>query len=802
MTTESPQVPYDTAPELTEADPTPQNQPRIGILTSGGDAQGMNAAVRAVVRTALRMGAQPYAVREGWQGAVDGGDGIQKLEWESVGSILHKGGTIIGTARSADFRERWGMRAAAKNFLEHGIDRLVVIGGDGSLTGTEEFRRAWPSLLDELVEAGEITPEVRDAHPELTIAGLVGSIDNDMVGTDMTIGADSALHRIVDAIDDISATAASHQRTFIIEVMGRHCGYLALMAAVAGGCDYVLIPENPPAEGWEDHMVELLRNGRAQGRRDSLIIVAEGAKDRNGNPITSQQVQTAIKDRMGESARITILGHVQRGGAPSAYDRWMSTLLGYAAAQEVIQDSDGHPTQVLGVRRNRIALLPLKATVAATRAVKGMVDEGRYDQAIAARGRSFGEMVKIFSSLATPPGTPEDAAVFADHAWPADPVTVSGADGSKRAPRVAILHVGGLAPGMNTAARAVTRLGLHRGMKMLGVRGSFKGLIDGRISELGWGEVDAWVGDGGAELGTRRPVPSEEQLYALGRAIEQHQIDAIVLIGGFNAYLSARLISKEQSRYPAFRLPIVVVPASIDNNLPGSELCIGADTALNKAVEALDMIRQSASASKRCFVVETMGRRCGYLAYMSGLATGAERVYLQEEGITLSDLKRDTDAMITSFKEGRRLFLAIRNEQASELYTTDFLARLFAEEGKGLYDVRQNVLGHIQQGGNPTPFDRLLATRLSYYALKDVIEQLRSGRGEVRYVGLVGSKMGTEEIEEMDRVVDLELRRPKKQWWMNLRTVSAVVSDRLSDASVARVEVLRADAERKVNEED
>ncbi|EHM95532.1 hypothetical protein HMPREF0975_00396 [Actinomyces sp. oral taxon 849 str. F0330] len=220
---------------------------RIGVLTSGGDAQGMNAAVRAVVRTAIRLGAKPYAVMEGWAGAVAGGDGIRPLEWDSVGSVLQRGGTIIGTARSAEFRERAGQLAAARNLLEHGIDRLVVIGGDGSLTGTNEFRKNWPSLLEELVEAGDISAETAAAHPVLMVTGLVGSIDNDLVGADMTIGTDSALHRILEAIDDISSTAASHQRTFVVEVMGRHCGYLALMAAVAGGCDYVLVPELPPA---------------------------------------------------------------------------------------------------------------------------------------------------------------------------------------------------------------------------------------------------------------------------------------------------------------------------------------------------------------------------------------------------------------------------------------------------------------------------------------------------------------------------------------------------------------------------
>ena len=222
---------------------------RIGVLTSGGDAQGMNAAVRAIVRAAIQEGVEVFAIREGWQGAVRGGDHIQQLGWNDVSGILNKGGTVIGTARCQEFQEREGRRQAVRNLVEAGIDRLIVIGGDGSLSGTRQLRLEWAELLAELVEREEIPRELADRHPVLNIAGLVGSIDNDMVGTDMTIGTDSALHRITEAIDAISATAESHQRTFIIEVMGRRCGYLALMSAIAGGADYIFLPESPPREG-------------------------------------------------------------------------------------------------------------------------------------------------------------------------------------------------------------------------------------------------------------------------------------------------------------------------------------------------------------------------------------------------------------------------------------------------------------------------------------------------------------------------------------------------------------------------
>ena len=737
-----------------------ENTPvRIGVLTSGGDAQGMNAAVRAVVRTTLRLGAQPYAVMEGWAGAVAGGEGIRPLNWDSVGSILHRGGTIIGTARSKEFRTREGMLSAAANLLEHGIDRLVVIGGDGSLTGTNEFRKAWPSLLAELMETGRITPEVAAAHAQLMIAGLVGSIDNDLVGTDMTIGADSALHRIMEAIDSLSSTAASHQRTFVIEVMGRHCGYLALMSAVAGGCDYVFVPELPPADGWEEDMCNKLQAGRAAGRRDSLVIVAEGAQDREGNRITAADVCDVLEERLGEDARVTILGHVQRGGRPSAYDRWMSTLLGYAAAQEVLRATPESEPHIIGVRHNRIAHLPLMESVENTRAVATYIKDGDYEAAVEARGASFAQMLQIFENMSTPP-------LQSSHNE-ASPV---------KNKRVAILHAGGLAPGMNTAARAAVRLGIDHGLTMLGIEGGFPGLLDGAVKELSWADVEGWVGEGGAALGTHRDYPTIEQLYSIGRSLESNHIDGLIVIGGFNAYLGAHTLIKERDRYPAFNIPIVCVPASIDNNLPGSELSIGADTAVNSTVYTLDAIKLSASASKRCFVAEVMGRRCGYLTLMSGLATGAEKVYLPEHDATLDEIASATSDMVKSFRDGRRLYLVLRNEAACGLYSTKLLADVFAQESNGLYDVRESVIGHVQQGGNPTAFDRLMATRLVTNAMQVLVDELVAGTARGHYVGLVNGEFRDSPLAHMNDELDLVNRRPRDQWWLRLEHVIPVVS--------------------------
>jgi 6-phosphofructokinase 1 len=233
---------------------------------------------------------------------------------------------------------------------------------------------------------------------------------------------------------------------------------------------------------------------------------------------------------------------------------------------------------------------------------------------------------------------------------------------------------------------------------------------------------------------------------------------------------------QRRREFPSFRLPIICMPATIDNDRPGSELSIGADTALNSIAQAVDQIKQSAVASRRCFVVETMGGYCGYLTLMGGLATGAERVYLHEEGITLEDLQDDVNHLVTGFKKGKRLGLMIRNEYAHPVYTTDFMVRLFEVEGKELFDVRQAILGHQQQGGSPTPFDRIQATRLAVRCVDYLIEQTGEDSPQSVFTGLEGGKITYTGLEDYDRLADRKFGRPHHQWWMDLRPIARIMA--------------------------
>jgi len=730
---------------------------RIAVFTSGGDAQGMNAAVRAVVRTALDQGVEVYAVSEGYQGMVDGGERIRKMDWDSVGGILQLGGTVIGSARCQAFRTREGRRTAAKNLIQNGINGLIVIGGDGSLTGANIFREEWPSLVAELRENGDIDADTAARYPNLSIVGLVGSIDNDFHGTDMTIGADSALHRITEAVDAITSTAASHQRAFVVKVMGRNCGYLALMGALASGADWVLIPEAPPdVENWEDVMAERLRAGRKAGRRDSIVILAEGAHDRDGNYIGSSDVQRALEERLGEEVRVTVLGHVQRGGRPSAFDRTLGTLTGYEAVQTILTAKPEDEPVIIGIKNNRMTRIPLMDCIQKTQAVAEAINAKDYEHAMDLRSSSFRDAFRTLKTMVR--ALPH----------PLEP-------GQKRF-RIAVLHAGAPAPGMNTAARAAIRLGLDQGHIMLGVRNGFEGLADGDVEEMDWMSASGWASHGGSLLGTNRRIPKGSDLYAIARVIEDQHIDALLVIGGWTAYEAAHLLLTTRDNYPAFNLPVICLPASINNNLPGSELSIGADTALNSIVDAVDKIKQSAVATRRCFVVEVMGHYCGYLALMGGLGTGAERVYMHEEGITLRDLQADVEKLTEGFQSGKRLGLIIRNEYANPIYNTNFICSLFEEEGKDVFDVRPAILGHLQQGGDPSPFDRIQANRLARLCLEFLIEECSKRGNRSAFIGLQNGQIQFHDMRDFERMVESEYQRPREQWWLDLKPIASLLA--------------------------
>ena len=293
----------------------------IAVMTSGGDSPGMNAAARAVVRTALHEGVEVWGINNGYKGMLE--DDMYQLSSRSVSDLIQRGGTFLGTARSKEFKTEAGRNKGLANLKKHGIEGLVIIGGDGSLTGG--------ALLSDL---------------GMPIVGLPGTIDNDVWGTDYTIGADTAANTIVDAINKLRDTASAHRRIILIEVMGRKSGWLAMMSGIAGGAEYVLVPE---VKFDLDQICEEIKKSYEEGKRYSIIVVAEGA----GSAVEMGKI---VAEKTDIDTRVSVLGHIQRGGSPSVEDRIKASMLGEKAALALIS---GTSNVVFGFDAGKVVSIDL-----------------------------------------------------------------------------------------------------------------------------------------------------------------------------------------------------------------------------------------------------------------------------------------------------------------------------------------------------------------------------------------------------------------------------------------------------------
>ncbi len=297
---------------------------RVAVLTSGGDAPGMNAAIRAVVRSGIEKGWEMFGVQNGYAGLISGR--IRQMGVRDVGGILQLGGTILGSARSAEFRTEEGRRQAIRSMNQLGIDGLVVIGGNGSQAGAYELSKLG-----------------------FPVVGVASTIDNDLYGSEMCIGVDTALNIALEAIDRLKVTASSHQRAFLIEVMGRDCGYLALTAGIAGGAEVIVIPE---FETTDEEIAHAIQYAYERGKAHAIVVVAEGAKH---DAVALTQYFEQHKERLGFGVRATTLGHVQRGGTPGAFDRLLATRLGAAATRHLDRGFQG---ALMGLNKSEITPTP------------------------------------------------------------------------------------------------------------------------------------------------------------------------------------------------------------------------------------------------------------------------------------------------------------------------------------------------------------------------------------------------------------------------------------------------------------
>ncbi|KAI0967864.1 6-phosphofructokinase [Xylaria arbuscula] len=762
-----------------------QHKKKIAVMTSGGDSPGMNAVVRAVVRMSIHMGCDVFCVYEGYEGLVRGGNYIKQVGWEDVRGYLSEGGTLIGTARCMAFYERPGRLQAAKNMVLNGIDALIICGGDGSLTGADKFRAEWPSLLEELVSKGDLQKEQTEPYKHLNIVGLVGSIDNDLSGTDATIGAYSALSRICEMVDYIEATASSHSRAFVIEVMGRHCGWLALMAAVATGADFLFIPEKPREDNWREEMCQVIKEHRNMGKRKTIVIIAEGALDKHGEKITPTMVKDLLADKngLGLDTRITTLGHVQRGGTAVAYDRIIGTLQGVEAVKAVLEATPETETCFIAITENKITRKPLMAAVKETKEVASLIEAQRFDEAMALRDTEFVDQYKSYTMSANTHFGKE----------------VKVEENEKM--RIGFINVGAPAGGMNAAIRAGVAYCRTRGHEPIAIHNGFAGFARhhgddplGAVRPFDWLEVDGWASKGGSEIGTNRELPEESGIEHIANLIKKYKFDALFLIGGFEAFHAVSQLRKARSQYSSLCIPLTLLPATISNNVPGTEYSLGSDTCLNELVAYCDKIKQSASATRRrVFVIETQGGRSGYVALLAGLSVGASAVYIPEEGISLQMLTADVMHLKEVFAKDkgqtRAGRLVLINEKASQTYNAKLIADIMREEAHNRFESRDSIPGHVQQGGVPSPMDRCRAVRLAIKCIQhlekygprgyETPEKITQDPLSASVIGIKSAEVVFSSVQYLEEnETDWKNRRPNTAHWMDMKSVVDMLGGR------------------------
>ena len=368
--------------------------------------------------------------------------------------------------------------------------------------------------------------------------------------------------------------------------------------------------------------------------------------------------------------------------------------------------------------------------------------------------------------------------------------------------RIAIIHVGAPAGGMNQATRAAVSYCLTRGHTPLAIHNGFPGLCrhhaDKPVSSVRgvqWLEQDAWVNEGGSDIGTNRSLPSED-FDTVAKCFELYKFDGLFVVGGFEAYTAVSQLRQARQKYPAFKIPMVVLPATISNNVPGTEYSLGSDTCLNTLIDFCDAIRQSASSTRRrVFVIETQGGKSGYIATTAGLAVGAVAVYIPEEGVDIKMLARDIDFLRDNFSHdkgaNRAGKIILRNECASNTYTTQVIADMIKEEAKGRFESRAAVPGHFQQGGKPSPMDRIRAQRMAIRCVQHLEEfkgktpdEIAANELSASVIGVKGSQVlfsamgGPNGLEATE--TDWTRRRPKDEFWLELQDTVNILSGRSS----------------------
>ena len=675
---------------------------KIGVLTSGGDAPGMNAALKGVVRTALNKGWEVYGIRDAFQGLVEGGEKIFPLDWADVNWSFREGGTFLGSARYPEIKgdslnARELKERALLNLKGLGISGLVVIGGDGSLSGGY-------SLFTTLKKKGHVNPRL--INMELSIVGIPGSIDNDIAYTDMSIGVDTTLNTIIECIDKLRDTATSHRRVSIVEVMGRHRGYLAVQCGLAAGADRIFIGEERIRQKDLSNMLHDLQESFAHGQRAGIIVRSEGA--RFSTSFIKETIDVLLEPK--REVRETILGHLQRGGIPTVFERTLAVRMGVKAVR-LLEEALPEP-RILGLDGNRIKSFSL--------------------------GKSIETMMEHSFQ--------EELSLNAQHAFHLSKVLEQPPEGKSKGIRIAILTEGNNVSGMNMAIRAVARLAIHEGIVVKGIKGGFEGLKKGPASilDLEWSmlEMKSILRRAGTLLGVSSIMlsPDKEDFSTIKKHVKNLNIGGLIAIGNSKSYQYAGKLSE------TIDIPVIGIPADLNCNLPGTDWVIGMDSALNDLLNGIDRAADAAHVKRKIFIIHLKGEYCSCAVKLAGLGGGIE-AFIIDERISEDEGKNNFQEMVKKKIEQVKRIVDLGKTHATIIYfskqpekeddSIQFIKRTIKDSGITLETTIISL--ETSYGGIvPTAFDRVLAKRLGEKAIAVLKEKMDKKDHSLHIVGLKG----------------------------------------------------------------
>jgi 6-phosphofructokinase 1 len=675
---------------------------KIAVMTSGGDAPGMNAALRGVVRAALNRGWEVFGIRNAYRGLAEGAGSILPLDWLDVSWSFREGGTVLGSARFPEIagdtlKSKELKQQALLNLKTLNITGLVVIGGDGSLTGAQ-------GLFMFLQNSRWASPELRDM--ELSVVAIPGSIDNDIPFTDMSIGVDTTLNTIIECIDKLRDTATSHGRVSIVEVMGRLRGYLAVMSGLATGADRVFIREERISQNELNSMLQVLRDSFVHGQKAGIIIRSEGAEFSTG--FLKETIANLLEPK--REVRETVLGHLQRGGNPTAFERIMAARMGVKAVQ--LLEAGLPEPHMIGLTHNRLESVPLSR-------VLEKLSMPEFKNQLSPNTRNA---LHLCQQLEDPPQGNTSTGV-----------------------RVAVITDGGNVSGMNIAVRAIARLAINEGLQAVGIKGGFSGLLRGRenILRLDWSmlELKGIVRWAGTLLGVSSDgfPDAIEHAAQLRQQVNKLDIKGLLVIGGSTAYQYADRVAG------VLQIPVVGIPAALCCNLLGTDLVVGIDTALNDFLKGIDRAVDAANVQKKIYIIHITGDYCNCLVKLAALAGGSEAVIVDQGG----DLQ-SFQALVREKIQGLKHIIAAGKNSA----TVICFARQTDQADATLKEIKRSIIDsgitretsvialETTLGGIvPTAFDRILAQRLAEKALAVLQNKMQEHEHAFHMVGIKGRQI-------------------------------------------------------------